>query len=554
MGQPTKDQILEAFTVGMKAATFANPTDWLADWLDTGTQSDSGVKVNGRTSLTYSSVWAAVRLISADIASVPLHVYEIEADGDLAVDIKHPAHWLLNHEPNEYMTAFTFREILMQHVLLWGNAYALIDRDTARRPIKLTPLLPDRTWPEMNGGRLTYKSRMFTDDNGTDSEVREFPPDRIFHVPGLGFEGIRGYSVITMARNSWGLGMATEKHGNRHFKNGAKPGIWFESDRNIDKVTADKFLDEWEKRHGGADNTGRPALTSGGITIKPLPPMSNEDSEWLDSRKFQRTEVAAWFLLPPHKIGDDSRLSFSSIEAENKAYVNQTLRQWFEKFGAESSRRLLGENDKSNHRRVIKHDPTDLIGVDINTLKEVWTGLVASEVATRNEARRKFNLPKSDDPKADSLTNPNTTSGSDATEPQPVDDPEDTMPLDAHRRLISDRLERTMDVERLGVCRKAKQMKDGQKFSGWLYQYYSTIETKAIASLEPVIEACNAIPGVQCSITATEAGRKWADISRAELLEVSGYSTDDELHANVTSTFAGWSDRPLTFATSILEV
>lgn len=571
-------ELLDAIS-GYQGNSYREPSDWFRDWIG-GRQSDAGVRVSGRDALGYSSVFGAVQLISGDTAGIPLNVYRVQADGDLEVDPTHPAHWLLNYEPcqltepNRVMSSMTLREIMQQHAMLWGNGYSLIERDSLGRPVRLIPMLPHLTKPtyvEYQGRRqFVYESRPGSDQNDP-QEPEYFMPENVLHVPGLSYDGVAGYSVISLARNSWGMGLAAEKFGNSHFRHGGRPNIVLQAATPVTKEKADQYLASWEERHSGPENAGRPALLSGNTwTITPIPAMSNADAEWLATRKFQRVEVAAWFNLPPHKLGDDSRLSYNSIEAENKAYVNQTLRRWFRKWSTECERKLLTDTERRLRRRVIKHDPSDLIGVDMATMSTVWSGLVSAEIATRNEARVRFGLPRSDDPKADELSNPNTGSSSGRqlspdTEDSPQDpaSPDDTPDgnqddmqaavVTTQRALLQDRLERFLRNERSAVGRKAKQMPDPEKFTAWLYQYYASQQQTIAGGLEPVVVACCAIGTVACSKTAAQLAETWCGVHRTELLDVAGYSSESDLHDNIVATFDGLAGRPLSVACSVIE-
>lgn len=511
-----------------------NTPQWLIDVFG-GVKSDSGVNVNYSASMTIAYVFAATSIISGDVASLPLHYYDIEADGDKIVNRRHPAYWLLNGDASDWMSGYVLRETMQHHALLCGNAYARIIRDGGMRPSELVLLDP-------------YKIEVKQREDGSvyylQTETREeFSPRSILHIPGLGFDGLKGHSVIQLARNSFGLALAQDKHGAKHFANGASPNIVLKHPKTLDKPTADELLSTFEKRHSGSENTGRPALAAGGLEIQALS-VSNEDAQWLDSRKFSRVEVSTWFQLPPHKLGDDSRIAYNSIEAENRSYVTQTLRRWLRRWEVECNRKLLQERIRRSFSGCLEHDTEQLVDTDLQTKVESWTKLREAKVVTGNEVRTKLRLPKVDG--LDDFENPNTSSpnaGSAPPEPEPT-------AVAAHRELIQDRIERMISVE---ASQAKRASKDFDGFSSWVDKFYSGWTGKVEESLNTVFAACSSVPGVTLTMTTHEAGKHHVAASVADLQAVAGAAADAEhLQAQVTSTVNKWPERAEAFASFVL--
>ena len=200
---------------GGRRARLSSPPEWLVSAFGGG-ETASGVKVDETKALTFSAVYACMRVLSEGVASLPLPVYRRMGVRGKRRDPGHNLFRLLHDRPNPEMTSFTFRETQMSHVLLWGNSYAEIERDRAGRVIGLWPLLPDRTWPERKNKKLRYVTRV-------GNEEVPLSADRVFHVPGLGFDGLVGYAPITLFRQAVGLGLTAEEFGARFYGSGARP-------------------------------------------------------------------------------------------------------------------------------------------------------------------------------------------------------------------------------------------------------------------------------------------------------------------------------------------
>tara|TARA_R110002020_G_scaffold273792_1_gene488954 strand:+ start:2038 stop:3552 length:1515 start_codon:yes stop_codon:yes gene_type:complete len=314
-------------------ATLATPTTWLFNSLTGGT-TPAGISVNATTALNYSAVYAAVRLISESVASLPLHTYERLPDGKRRTR-EHDVAKLLAISPNRRMTSFTFRETIMGHVLTWGNGYAEIVRDGSGNPVELLPITPDRMRVEQDSdGTVRY----IVDENIT------LMADDVFHIAGLGFDGLIGYSPITLAKNCIGLGLAAERFGSSFFSNSARPAGVLSHPNRLSQEAAGRLKDTWQQTYGGSSNVGKTAILEEGMAWQNIG-VSNNDAEFLATRKFQITEVARWYNVPPHKIGDLDKATFSNIEHQAIEYVTYTLRPWLVRFETEVSRKLF-RNDE----------------------------------------------------------------------------------------------------------------------------------------------------------------------------------------------------------------
>ena len=299
----------------------------------------SGKAVNERTAMQTSAVYACVRILAESVAGLPLHVFERTANGSKSTKPSHPLYRLLHDEPNREMTSFVFRETLMSHLLLWGNAYAQIIRDGRGFPIALYPLLPDRMAVDRNeSGELVYT---YQSDKGQVKLRRE----NILHIPGLGFDGLIGYSPIAMAKNAVGLALATEDYGATFFANGANPGGVLEHPGVIKPEQADRLRESWQSQFGGA-NAHKVAVLEEGLKFHQMsiPP---EQAQFLETRKFQINEIARIFRVPPHMVGDLEKSSFSNIEQQSLEFVKYTLDPWVVRWEQSLQQALILPSEKA---------------------------------------------------------------------------------------------------------------------------------------------------------------------------------------------------------------
>ncbi|AZQ41973.1 phage portal protein [Streptococcus periodonticum] len=308
----------------------------------------SGKTVNERTALQTTAVYACVRILSETIASLPLHVYRY-TDGGKAKDTEHVLYTLLHDEPNPDMTSFVFRETLMSHLLIWGNAYAQILRDRSGQVIGLYPLLPDQmSVHRSEKGKLFYVYNRYEEDNPNFQEKGSIvlSQEEVLHIPGLGFGGLIGYSPIALAKNAVGMTLACEEYGASFFGNGANPGGVLEHP-GILKDPA-KVRDSWNAVYQGTRNAHKVAVLEEGMSYKQIgiPP---EEAQFLETRKFQINEIARLFRIPPHMVGDLEKSSFSNIEQQSLEFVKYTLDPWVVRFEQALKKSLLLPEEKKTH-------------------------------------------------------------------------------------------------------------------------------------------------------------------------------------------------------------
>ena len=306
----------------------------------------AGKPVNEHTAMQMTAVYSCVRILSETLAGLPLHVYRYNDSGGKEKYLKHPLYKLLHDEPNPEMTSFAFRETLMSHLLLWGNAYAQIIRNARGEVIALYPLMPNKMTVDRDSkGRLFYLYSRTIDDAptlGDDSQVY-LSPSEVLHIPGLGFDGLIGYSPIAMAKNAVGLAIATEEYGAKFFANGAAPGGVLEHPGTI--KDPQKVKDSWNAAYQGSQNAHRVAVLEEGMKYQPIG-ISPEQAQFLETRKFQINEIARIFRVPPHMLADLEKSSFSNIEQQSLEFVKYTLDPWVVRWEQSMCRALLMESEK----------------------------------------------------------------------------------------------------------------------------------------------------------------------------------------------------------------
>ena len=311
--------------------------------------STSGKAVNERTAMQMTAVYACVRVLSEAVAGLPLHVYRYKEDGSREKALKHPLYRLLHDEPNPEMSSFNFRETLMGHLLLYGNAYAQIIRNGRGEVVGLYPLMPAKmTVDRDSGGNLYYLYSRGSDDAPEAGESGQvyLPPDQVLHIPGLGYDGIVGYSPIAMAKNAVGLGIATEEYGAKFFANDASPSGILEHPGVL--KNPDKVRESWNKLFRGSVNSHQIAVLEEGLKYQPIG-ISPDQAQFLETRKFQLNEIARIFRVPPHMVGDLEKSSFSNIEQQSLEFVKYTLEPWLMRWEQAMGRRLFTESEKESY-------------------------------------------------------------------------------------------------------------------------------------------------------------------------------------------------------------
>ena len=358
------------------------------------------ISINRNTIFKLSAVKKAVSLISGDIAKLPLNVFVRQGEGKKK-DKSHPAFKLLHHKSNNIMTAFVFKQTLQSHALLEGNGYAFISRRD-NIPTKLILLDPDRsvTFPVLINGEIAYATNVKSlsdhfvrlhiptiQDIPVDGTTEIIKAEDMIHIKGLSHNGIIGLSIFDLAAESIGLGLSMQRYSTKFFSNSANPSIVVEHPSLLSPEAVTNLRKSFERLYSGLKNSHRAILLEDGMTLKSFS-VNAKDAQLIESKDFSLRDIANWFDIPPHKLGDSSKTSFSSLEQENLTYLVETLDRWLVNWEEELRDKLLSEQEKENDTHTIEFNREALIRTDLKTKGEfLRISLGGRPWMTQNEAR-----------------------------------------------------------------------------------------------------------------------------------------------------------------------
>jgi HK97 family phage portal protein len=342
----------------------------------------SGIRIDPDTALRSTVVLACARVLAETIGGLPLHLYKRDALGGKTIAREQPLYNVLHHTPNSWQTSFEWREQAMLHLCLHGNAYSELRAGLSGAVSELIPLHPSRMKVErIETGRLRY---VYTEPNG---EKTLYTQDQIMHIRWLSNDGVTGMVPVELARDAIGLARACEIHGASYFGNGARPGIVLETDNMIPPEAATALRDNWERTHRGADRASKTAVLMGGLKAHELGG-NNQESQFLESRRFQVEEICRLYRVPPHLVGDLTRSSFSNIEQQSIDFVQHTLLPWLRRFETAFARDLIADNTTY----FAEFDTRGLLRGDASARASYYQTLWNLGVASVNEIRSWENL------------------------------------------------------------------------------------------------------------------------------------------------------------------
>lgn len=368
-------------------ATLENPAtkvtpERLVEIMEVGSASEAGVHVTGESALRLAAVFTCVRIIAQTIATLPREVIEIEEDGDRKL-AKLPISRALTIEPNEYLSAYDFFVMLQAHAELWGNAYAAIERNGAGQAVNLLPLISRNVAP------IRIKARLYYDVTLMDThETIRLPASEVIHVRGLTLDGLAGASPVALGKNAIGLTAASENYGARFFKNDARPSVVLKHEKNLSQAAAERLKANWVDRYGG---TGQhmPAVLEEGLDFAEIG-IAPEQAQFLETRKFQRQEIAALFGVPLSMLADPDAQMYRSGEWDDLRFTKHSILPRVTAWESELNRKLFTRDSKYRVR-------FDLRELERGAFKEQIEGLakaVQNALMTPNEARVRLGLPK----------------------------------------------------------------------------------------------------------------------------------------------------------------
>jgi len=344
------------------ATPLGGPGFWA--WLFAGETTEAGETVNDYSALQQATVYACVRVISESVASLPLKVYERINPAGRKESFDHELYYLLQYSPNPEMTAFTFWETMAGCCALTGNCYAQIVENRAGKVSALYPLHPNKTEPvRLADGNIAYR----TTDGEKMGAWRYIPSEAVFHVPLFSFDGLKGLNPVNLQRQLIGGARAAEKFGARFFGNGSKPGgiLHPTTGATVDETTVSQVRESWQAMQAGI-NQGKVAVMPGDWTYQQIG-LSPEDSQFLETRKYNRTDICGLFRVPPHMVGDTTRLSNSNHEQQSLQFVTDTLRPYLTRFEQEAERKLMPRQGRSSGKYFAQFDVRERLRGDFAT-------------------------------------------------------------------------------------------------------------------------------------------------------------------------------------------
>ena len=341
------------------------------------------MRVSADAALRLAAVYACVRILSETMASLPIVIYRTRPDGgkDRIKD-----HWLyhrLARTPNRYQNPFEWREMLQGHLTLRGNAFCQILANAKGEITELLPIHPDRVKLEMlTNGDYRYR---ISQAGGTELIL---PRGEVWHLRGLSSDGLLGMSPIELARESLGMALAAQDYGARFFANDAKPtGGWIEFPGNFKDAEAKRvFRESYQQAQAGA-NRGKVLVLENGMKFHEVG-VTNKDAQFLELRKFQITDIARLFRVPPHMIADLDRATFSNIEQQSLEFVMHTMTPWAERWEAAIGRDLIFDSEALE----VEFDFSNLMRGDVASRSAYYQSGIQNGWLTRNEARAAENL------------------------------------------------------------------------------------------------------------------------------------------------------------------
>lgn len=358
-----------------------NGVSWLNNVLEVlgGVKTSSGTVINEEKALTIASVLTAVRLISGTVAALPVHVYRRSDTGGRELAMRHWAYPLLHDSPNEYHTSFTWRELMMAHLLLWGDSYNRIEWLHNGAASALLPLMPWDVTPKLTSRGVKYYQVKLPDGR------EDLPDDEVLHVPGLSYNGLQGMSVIGKMRDSLGLAKTAEDLAGSFFANGAKVGGILEVPGRMDPEAQKRLVESLSEKFAGKDGAFKAIVLEEGAKLHGPNMMPFKDAQFLEIRKYQRSEIYGWFGVPPHLGGDTERSTSwgSGIEQQDIGYAKHTITPWCVRIEQEINRKLFTRGSGL----YCKFSMDALVRGDFKSLMEGLQIAVGRPWLSANEAR-----------------------------------------------------------------------------------------------------------------------------------------------------------------------
>ena len=451
-----------------------------------GYSTSSGECITPESALAISTYFACVRNLSVDVAKLPLKMYRRIARGK-EVAPEHPLYPILHDSPNPEMTAFSYWETMVQWMAAWGGGFSEIQPDISGRPRRLWPIHPSMVTVKRGpSGVLYYEVR---EKSGG---IRNIPSERMFHVHGMGYDGITGYSIAQIAAESLGVAKAAQNFAGSFFGNGATPSGLLTTDQTLKPEQGTQLREEWDKVHRGSKNANKTAILHGGLKYVPMG-MPLRDAQFLEARQFQKEEIAQWFRMPLAQLQDSKRAQgWSTLDALNKDYITYTLSPFLIIIRQEIARKLLLENERDEY--FAQHDDRAFMFGDAKSRIEYFKGRADTQSITPNEIREIENENPLDDPDSDKPIKPSAPSAPQASadkRTQPSESNNEPESQEHMRVLFMDAARRSVRREvNANEAAMKRHGKDATAFRKWQGQFKDEQRRYMIDAFEPI---CNAM-------------------------------------------------------------
>lgn len=513
-------------------------------------ESSSGMVVNPKTALTIAAVKSGIQLISNDVGKLPLETLKREGEQGKVQDRSHPLWSLLRYSPNSWMTSFGWHQVMLNHLLMMGQAFSFIRREGAT-PVELWPLSPTATVAHVRDGQLFYTTVV-------DGVEKALHPDEVLHFLGMTRDGIRGIPLIEIARESWGLALAMQRYSSKFFANDARPSTVIKHPGRLDDIGEKKLRTGFERIHKGIDSSFRTAVLEEGSELQ-IFGTNAEESQLIESRIFQNAEVARWLRLPPHKLGDPAPTSFSSLEQLDLDYLGSTIDPLLTMMEQEFRKKLLPEREKKSDSHVIKYNRKAIVRTDLKTQFEALRiGLGGAPFIMTDEAREVIDLSELPDGEGKVVPQP-LNIGDPGGRPDPSEEGEGSRnKADQSRErarirgrwLIEGGVERCFRRLETHVRRRSKSP---EKFLDWLDEIVQLNEESVRSCLEKEIHSSSALNDDGRATLINGCVTLILDGLRSHLLEASGECRPSELESKSMDVFEEFKQECLqTIVTKVI--
>ena len=444
----------------------SSPNSWLSS-VFTGAATASGQKVTTDSALRQPAVFACVRVISEDVASLPCKIYQKNSDGNRTSISSHPIAKLMQLTPNPEMSSFTFKETMTAHVLTHGNAYAEIEHNGAGEVVALWILLPEKMQIKVIEGNIVYEY---------DNKMR-LSSDKVLHLRGLGHDGIMGYSPIQYCKETIGISAAMEQSGGSFFANSSRPSGVLSHPAKLSEDASRRLRQGWDGMYSGSGNLGRTAILEEGMQWKGLS-IPHSDAQWIEARQFALQDIARMYRVPPHMIGDLSRSSFSNIESQQISYMQQTIMPWLRRWEQEINRKLIG-GDGSLYAEFMAEE---ILRGNTSERFDAYKTARESGWMSVNEIRERENLNKIEG--GDSYIQPlNFADIEIAKEIQSPDESDARATTEIE--WLSDSIDRAVSIIRNASNRKADKLSE-EDWQEWMMEQ----DAQFVAKVEEIVDPC----------------------------------------------------------------